>query len=317
MSNELDISVISSWLHYYGGEANPTEAFEVAKAVGIEALDFSFGTRYYWKDVIKRERSAFFSQDIETIIKAYTPVKEAMEKTGIRLCQAHAPFPLCFIRGEVEEFNLYLIDVVEKCLAVCKYLSIPALVVHPSGYFVKEIERKTNLTMYRRMIPLGKKYGVKLCLENLFYRPSEIQPGVAPPNTIVGGACSEAAEAAWYIDTLNAEAGEDIFGFCFDLGHANLCKRNIREELNILGHRLTLLHLHENDSVDDQHALPMTQRKTDWDGLIEGLRDINYRGAISFETAPSLPDPKELVPVKLKYIAKVGQYIRDKILEER
>ncbi len=319
MSKELSVSVIGgSWINYYGGEVNATEGFKIAKTAGFEAIDLSIQSRYDWKDVVKRQKSAFFSQDIETILRSYTSIKEAVENTGISLCQAHAPFPLCFIRGEVDEFNRYLIDVVEKSLAICQYLSVPALVVHPSSYYDKEIERKVNLTMYRQMIPLGKKYGVKLCLENLFYRPSEIQGGVAPPNSIVVGACSEAEEAVWYIDTLNAEAGEDIFGFCFDLGHANLCKRNIRDDLNILGHRLTCLHLHDNNSVDDQHASPMTQRKTDWDGLIEGLRDINYRGALSFETAPSMPhDPKELVPAKLKYIARVGQYIRDKILEER
>ena len=92
----------------------------------------------------------------------------------------------------------------------------------------------------------------------------------------------------WYIDKLNAEAGGDMFGYCFDLGHANLVGANIREFVRALGDRLTVLHLHDNDAVTDQHLAPMTQKKTDWEGLILGLRDINYRGAINFETFNAL-----------------------------
>jgi len=309
MNKELRVSIQNgSWMNdFYGGEANALLGFTVAKEAGFEALDFNINDRYPGKFINAKEKSAFFSQDIETILKSFASVKEAIEKTGVVLDQAHASFPLYI--DNCEEMNDHLIMVVDKMCAVCQYLGCPAIVVHPWSSFDKEKEREVNLNMYRRMIPSGKKYGVKLCLENMFMSKSG--------TGYVGGACAEAEEAAWYIDTLNAEAGFDCFGYCFDLGHANLCKRNIRDELNIIGHRLTCLHLHDNNSTIDQHFAPMTQRKTDWDGLIAGLRDINYRGTLSFETFVSMQKyPKELVPAMLKYTARVGQYLRDKILEE-
>ncbi len=311
MRKELAISVQSAgWYNVYGGEDNAEYALEVAKACGFEAVDFNVEARYTCPQVLTKKPSEFFSQDIETILKVYEPLKKAMEKTGIQLLQAHAPFPCHFMSGP-DEFNAHLDDVLEKSCAICQYLGIPAIVMHPFIYYDRETERRINLEMYRNMIPLGKKYGVKLCLENLWINRTVMS------TSYIEGACATAEEAVWYIDTLNAEAGEEIFGFCYDLGHATICKRNVRDELNILGHRLMCVHLHDNDGMNDQHFAPMIRRKTDWEGLILGLRDIGYRGAISFETGGALNKyPKELIPAMLKYIARVGKYIRDRILEE-
>nr|MBQ5811772.1 sugar phosphate isomerase/epimerase [Clostridia bacterium] len=317
MSKELKIAVQSGcWLNdVYGGDENALAAFEAAKAAGIEAIDFNIDMRYPAKAICAKETSEFFSQDIETILKAYEPVKVAMEKTGIEICQAHAPFPL-YSRLSAD-FTEHLIMTVEKSIEICHYLSIPALVVHPWNNSFRdinkdrELEHEVNLKMYRRLMPIAKKYGVKICLENMFYYKASMS------TACIAGACANASEAVWYIDKLNEEAGEDIFGFCFDLGHANLAKRNIREEIRTLGHRLTLLHLHDNDAMSDQHYAPMTQRKTDWDGLIMGLRDIGYRGPLNFEIFAAMQKfPKELVPAMLKYTAGVGRYLRNKILEE-
>ena len=316
--SELRVGVQSgSWLDdVYGGDENAMVGFEVAKAAGIEAFDYNIDMRYPWKEINSKQKSEFFSQDIETILKVYEPVKAAMEKTGIELVQAHAPFPT-FLQG-YEEMNEHIVtEVMEKTCAICQYLSIPALVVHPWGNSYKDInmnrdyEHEVNLNMYRRLIPLAKKYGVKICLENMFYFKATMSTAT------VASACADAEEAVWYIDKLNEEAGEDIFGFCLDLGHANLAKRNVRRYIETLGHRLTVLHLHDNDGTKDQHYAPMTQHKTDWEGLIEGLRAIKYRGPLCFEIFASMQKyPPELVPAMLKYTAAVGRYIRNKILEE-
>ncbi len=304
---ELAISVqTGGWLNPMGGEANAEEAFRLIKDCGFEAVDYNIDTPLSWSMINKSDKGDFYTKSIEELLEYFAPVKEAMEKNGVFGAQAHAPFPL-FRRSDAE-YSEFLMETVEKCLAICQYLGIPALVVHPNTYLDKDSEREINLAMYRKMIPSGKKYGVKLCLENMW----------APrAGHIIGGSCYTADEAVWYIDTLNKEAGEDIFGFCFDLGHANLAAAHVRQYLRTLGHRLTVLHLHDNDAVSDQHFAPMTQRKTDWEGLILGLRDINYRGAINFETFGALVNyPEELRPLMLKYIAGVGEYIRAKILEE-
>ena len=66
---------------------------------------------------------------------------------------------------------------------------------------------------------------MKVCLENLLnlyeWDPYE-------------GNCSNADEAVWFLDTLNAEAGEEVFGFCFDVGHAVLTGANLYQYLTTI-----------------------------------------------------------------------------------
>lgn len=308
MSKEILVSMqTSGWLNPMFTDARSKEAFEFIKKCGFDALDYNLDTKLVASQINKSEKGSFYTKSFEELEEYYAPIKAAAKETGIVFGQAHAPFPL--YRRTDEDMSDFLIEAVEKCCFICNYLSIPALVVHPCTYLDKENQLKVNLAMYRKMIPFAKKYGVKLCLENMWTmyagRP-------------MMGACATAEEAVWYIDKLNEEAGEEVFGFCFDIGHATLVNAPIREYINTLGHRLTVLHLHDNDGLHDQHFAPMTQRKTDWTGLIDGLRDIGYRGTINFETAAAIMSnyPRELFPDMLEYIAEVGKYIREKVLEK-
>jgi len=71
--------------------------------------------------------------------------------------------------------------------------------------------------------------------------------------------------------------------------------------LTRLGHRLKVLHIHDNDGVMDLHQIPFTFAKTrenksstDWEGFINGLCAIKYGGVLNFETAPVLTSFPEL-----------------------
>ena len=126
------------------------------------------------------------------------------------------------------------------------------------------------------------------------------------------------------MDLLNKEAGEDIFGFCFDLGHATVTGRNPYRYIKQLGDRLTLLHIHESDGTHDNHQLPFTQifdekgeLCCDWDGFIQGLKEIGYKGNISFECSRGIKImPKAVWPEVFSLIAAVGRYICASIEEQ-
>lgn len=304
----LEIGVQSACWY---SENDPDGSLQFIKECGFGAVDFNIDTKLPGADIKAHIDNGFFSQSVEELCAFYRPLKEAIERQGVRISQMHAPFPV--FQKDAPEYNEFLISVVEKTLAVAQYLGCPAVVVHPITRSTKEKERATNFALYRALIPAGKKYGVKICLENLF---------TTRKDRVIEGACSRAEDACYYIDTLNAEAGEEIFGFCLDIGHANLLGRNIRSYINTLGKRLTILHIHDNNGATDSHMMPYTQTYNwgkdlylNWEDVIEGLRDIDYRGVIAFETFRVLERfPKPVYPEALKLIAAIGAYFRERIL---
>ena len=284
----------------------PMKSFEYIKSCGFEATDFNID-HYLNTGKLDKEglMPTFFDKSTEEILEFFTPLKEASEATGVAIAQMHAPFPVWF--KEKDEVNDYIRMALDKCFAVCEYSHCPAIVVHPVSRSTKEKEWDTNMELYRNLIPLIKKYrGVKICLENIFSRR---------PNRIIEGRLSNAADACRMIDELNGEAGGDYFGFCLDVGHANLTNRNIKEYVKELGSRLTILHIHDNNGLEDLHMIPYSYLATgsshvcDWEGFVEGLKEIGYKGVLAFETFRIFSAyPKAVHTEALRLISAIGHY---------
>ena len=299
------------WYDAKGGDQNPEAAFSFLKECGYDGVDFDLGMKIPTQKVRAGEVHGFYDAEVETLLEYYKPIKAAADKCGIAFPQAHGPFPLWV--EDHPEVHDYLIAVVEKMCAICRLLECPILVVHPMTLPDRQEEFRRNLEMYRELIPAAKKYGVQICLENMFLTDHDRK---------VAGACSNMDEVCRYIDTLNEEAGETAFGFCYDVGHANLICNDILEDLRTLGHRLTALHIHGNDTRRDLHAIPFLVRTTkkelslDWESFIRGLREIGYRGALNLESAGSLSCiPRELLMPMLQFGSAVCEYFKKKILE--
>ncbi len=282
------------------------KSFKMVKDCGFEAVDYNLD-HFVKGNTYEGRVDDFWKKSLEELYEYFAPTKEAAEENGIAFAQAHVAFPM-YLEGK-DEFNEYMLLAAEKNLAICKYLGSPALIVHPIVMDDREKREGLNLAMYRKLIPAAKKYGVKICLENLMglFRDRPIQ-----------GVCSTTEEACMYIDTLNEEAGEELFGFCFDTGHANVVGINMREFIKKMGKRLICLHLHENDRVYDEHIIPFTHvcPGLDWESVIAGLQEVGYRGAISFETFTGVRlMPQDVKPEVLRLISAIGRYLRKRITE--
>lgn len=285
---------------------DPLGSFEYIKACGFESIDFNID-HYMSTSKLAKEGiyPTLFDQSVEEILAFFTPLKEASEKTGVIIGQMHAPFPIWY--EGMDEINDHIVMALDKCFAVCEYVGCPAIVVHPTQCATKEQEWETNMTIYRGLIPIIKKYkGVKICLENIFSRR---------PGRVIEGRLANASDACRMIDALNAEAGGDYFGFCLDVGHANLTNRNVKEYVKELGSRLTILHIHDNNGLEDLHMVPYSYLSTaashvcDWQGFVEGLREINYRGVLAFETFRIFSAyPKAVHTQVLNLISGIGHY---------
>ncbi len=265
---------------------------------GFEAIDYNIDHFLPGDKIVKGELGDFWSKSLEELYTYFTPTKKAVANSGLVFSQTHASFPI-FLEGK-DEINDYMIMVVEKTLAVCAFLECPALVVHP--FFCKEYQKEIdiNLAMYRKLIPAAKKYGVTVCLENAY---------------------ADMSVHCMLIDTLNAEAGEKCFGYCLDIGHANNGGGQMRKYIQMLGDRLTCLHLHDNDGANDSHMIPYTQTRgwkikcTDYEGMLAGLRDIGYKGNLSFESFRGFEAlPKEVESEALKLVSAIGRYWRDRLI---
>lgn len=293
-------------------DQDPDSSIRFVKESGFDAIDFNIDVHLPGDKIKTAEFTPFFDQSIEELCEFYRPLKEALEKYGVSISQMHAPFPVW--SKELPAVNDYVTVAIEKICAVCAYLGCPAIVVHSITRSDKAAEIETNLGIYRRLMPAAKKYGVKICLENLFG---------SFKGRIIEGSCSNVEEACWYIDTLNTEAGEDVFGFCLDVGHANILGRNLRQYIQKLGKRLTVLHIHDNDGNSDLHMMPYTYTKNwgkdqicDWDGFLEGLKDIGYDGTLSFETFRVLGAfPHDVWPETMKLMSSIARYFKKRIEE--
>lgn len=71
-------------------------------------------------------------------------------------------------------------------------------------------------------------------------------------------------------------------GITLDVGHAHLAGIPLAAIVRCLGHRLSHVHVHDNNGLGDQH-LPVGQGTIHWSGLLRALASIKYKGFLELE----------------------------------
>lgn len=282
------------------------------KEAGFDCVDFNFDEYLHCTMVERGEINAVLDRQVEAVWEDFKIHKRAAAECGLVFEQMHAPFPLR--QKGLDEVNAKMLRITKNCMDICARMGGRYLVVHPVTLAYecsKKEEHDFNMEMYQELIPMAKKNGIVICLENMF---------VDQKAHLTEGACSDFVEAAAWIDELNGIAGEALFGFCFDVGHANILGKNLYQSVLALGDRLKILHLHDNDGVSDLHTMPYTFARswnpaaTDWEGFLRGLREIKYEGVINFETFRCMESfPRELHPSVLRLLADMGRYFSAQI----
>lgn len=298
---------------------NPYEGFDMLRETGFDSCDFSLNAYLNNTELYRGRRNGFFDHSVEELETFFAPHRKAAEAAGISIHQMHMPYPV-YIPGGDAGLNRYLLNqVAVKSMEICRFLKCPYIVVH--GFKCADILGSEELEWQKTagfldvLMPYAREYGITVCIENL-YR--------AQADRLVEGPCCDAELAAKRIDAYNRKYGAEVLGFCFDTGHANLVAVDFEEFLTTLGHRLKVLHLHDNDGRADLHQIPYTFTRTrentastDWDALLGGLRAIGFTGTLSFETAPVLQAfPKQMKREALRFIASIGACWKKELLGE-
>ena len=283
--------------------------FALLKECGIDGIQFGMGTYVMSRDVILNNRPSIMDEPLEKIFDFVSPYKAAAKKHGVAISQVHAPFPMW--RPDDAPLMERMEKVMQKSVAVTGYMESEYCVVHPAyaadnkKCLSADAEWMLNKSLYSALIPELKRNHVVCLLENMFSRASD--------NTCFSGACSDFYEAARWIDELNALAGEERFGFCFDTGHCQLARQNLYRALLIMDRRVKALHLQDNSGAFDQHLTPY-MGTIDFEGVLRGLKEIGYRGDLNFETHNVLGNfPPEVTRECLGLTAALGRYFMKRI----
>lgn len=296
----------------------PIEGFEMMRRAGFSCCDFSLNDYLKNTELYQYNRNEFFDRPVHELKAFFEPHRAAAGAAGIWISQMHMPYPV-YVPGAPEALNEYLMKVAApKSMELCAYFGCPYIVVH--GFKLarllgsEQAEWERTEAFLQTLVPMAKELHITICIENLY---------TSCGSHIVEGPCCDAVKVVSRIDRMNEKYGAEVFGFCFDTGHASLIGLDFENFITTLGNRLKVLHIHDNDGIGDLHQIPFTFTRsrenlssTDWDGFIRGLRKISFDGVLSFETAPVLSAfPDRMKQDVLSFIAGIGEYFAGEISE--
>ncbi len=263
------------------------EALRMMKEAGFDAADLTLDKINPDDDLLHRPDMREFAQSL----------KEYAAEIGIGFAQAHAPFKVVY--GDAFDTSCPAYDDIVRALELCGILGIPQVVVHAIKTPREDITvdyKEYNRRYYLSLLPYCEKFGVKIAVENLFWKDKlrDCYYGIFPTPR----------EMTEFVDSL----GSPYFVVCCDLGHAAIT--GLAPEIYISGMEnrlLTSLHVQDTDFKGDRHVLPY-MGKQDWDAVCRALAEIDYRGDFSFEILHYIDKyPPELIPAALEFAVKVGR----------
>ncbi len=268
------------------------EGMKIFKDAGFDAVDFSM---FYMN---AREDCEFNHMSEDELVGK---LLEASTKYSLPFNQAHAPFP-CY-RFDDEQYNTFIYDKVSLAVRIAGRIGADQIIVHPTACPDGVDQKQFNIDFYNSLKPLCEEFGTKIALENMFARDRR-------RNVMVANVCSYGEDLAEYYDALDPR----YFTVCLDLGHCGLVGDDAPHAIRVLGHdRLTALHVHDNDYIDDYHMMPFTF-DLNWTAIAQALHDINYSGDVTLEDDGFINRlPKRAVINGVRVSADLAAELRDMI----
>ena len=227
------------------------------KQYGIEFF-YEFGKDYYWK--------------------------KQVEEWGERALSIHAP---CVALNLADSKQKNYAHVIEKTFAYAQKCKADFVVVHTNEAIEgdKELLRARVIRRLRQVMNLGKRYDVKVLIENV---------GLRTKNNVL-------------FDLPEYVALFDIFpqaGALLDTGHAHVNGWDIPAVVKAFGERLAACHVHDNDGSGDAH-LPVGQGDIDWKAYFGAVKKYAPQATQVFEYCCGFNNTKDLeahiAELKAKY----------------
>ncbi len=256
--------------------------------MSLEGVDFSDGS---WRSVL------------------YAASRRAKEK-NISLPLCHLSFYMPDPRDS-EKMAKYQSELMLGIDAAA-FMGIERAVTHPIAFYSKQASYgdwvRANMAFLAPVVEYAKQKGVRICIENM---PSEKE---APDNHLYGSCALNISSLAEKLSC----------GICWDAGHANVSGYKQSEQLAVIGERLEVLHVHDNDGIRDSH-LPPFDGNVDWEDLAFGLRccsspiilDVEVTAWALDGDAKTRNDFGKMILNRVRRFMSLAEFINDNIFEKR
>ena len=251
------------------------EAIKIAKDVGADAVEISLGGRDY------RTENDIYGKSDDEIIAYYRDIKNYADSIEIKIGQTHGRLRSGF-RDKSE--NAAVIENARRDLLATAVLGANVSVFHYINsyrmglYTPAEEMRSVNFEIFRRIFGFARQYDVKIAAETL--------GSLANPEMTIDfyGNIKEFAEM--YDRLASIDGNSKYSTVCMDVGHTNCAaahgQPSVGNVIRMLGGRISVLHLHDNDGRNDLHHLPFSGT-VDWNDVFDALDEIGYDGNYNIE----------------------------------
>ncbi|MBE6778128.1 MAG: sugar phosphate isomerase/epimerase [Ruminococcaceae bacterium] len=219
---------------------------------------------------------------------------DALRREGILPWQVHGPWPYDDTTEEGRAAKW------AHCLRAVKgtaALGSSYLIMHPvmpygfGGPEDADKAEEMNEAFFRELCAFALPHGVTVCLENMPFKAQRISP---------------VERIAAFVERLSLPN----LAICLDTGHANMYRGDMGDYVRCCGRHLKALHVHDNNTRDDAHAIPYVG-SVNWEHFKEGLRDVGFDGCLSLECNVRQDYPPHLAEEMHRTIARVAAYLAD------
>lgn len=164
-------------------------------------------------------------------------------------------------------------------------------------YLIVKLD-KDNYNDYLELGKKAKKGNFKILLEN--YLVTNKNGGA------IRSKFSDADFIKEFIDKLNLELEDEVFGVCLDVKTCTLCAYDINQFIIKLGDKIRAIRLPVPINLDKEIC-------TDWQGIIRGLRKIRFNFELILDCSGYMKFREPLLSSIFEFSYGLGMYIKDKI----
>lgn len=261
--------------------------YQKLKELGFSAVDFGLGNT----------EVAPYTSTEEEFCEMLAKEKALAEAAGIEIFQIHGPWRWpC--HDDTEENRAERMEMMKKSIRAASLLGCKNWIVHPiMPLGVHDVPLgKTeetwalNVKFMRELVKTAREYDVTICLENMPFTEFSI---------------SRPEEILRLIEEIN----DDHFKMCLDTGHVNVFPElSVADEVRKMKDVIRAFHIHDNNGKGDLHAIPYFGN-IDWEDFGKALKEIDFKGVFSLETAPSNKLPLSVYEDILKTLPQIAQHI--------